>query len=366
MPKLYKPDRPMSPVQQALTVFPFKQLADALNLTRAQINQWARLDRIPKHHVAAVARLTNRDPLVILEYQERKARPWPQSSPQTRMKRSVRSLLEPPQTLPDKIAQGKWGECAPTLVETLTQLDQTFDSYAAAAKAKHAAAKKLGVTYRQINRLCDTYSINPRYPTPEYLKRAEEAGETRKERLHAAALCVMGKYNAVEAAKTINVSARTIFRYIEDTATAHYGLSLVKINKLPASFRAALAHDVENDTYSPVFARILSLWSQKRLKLAPKPTRKSQNSWKRESIPTSLSYLLRYETDIETLSRDKETSTRNLELLFTAYLRPYLISFNDLKDLTLYHHEALADAIDAVETQSYPVSKSEPIIDHDT
>jgi hypothetical protein len=345
MPRTYKPDRPFSPVQQALSTFPFTKWAEIFDLSAATIATWANLDRIPSEHVTKVASLTHREPLEILAYQQDKAKPWPITAPKSK---DLDTLLDTPHDKASKQIHTLWGARIQLLYKTLASLNKEFPDQKSLTEAKVHAAAALNIQVRQLNRLLVTYNVNPTCPEGQTTTAKRQADLNRKTRLHYAARAILGTLDATTAAENANVSARTIYRYVDRTLTAQYGLTLSKLKYLPPSFRAALAHDAENDTQNSIMSLIIGKWQA--LKLQPAPVRRyTHGNWKRVPIPECLIAVLRYEVDVTKVAEDKETDPSNLEWLFTAYLKPLAISFEALKHATLHHHAALADMLEALE-----------------
>jgi hypothetical protein len=364
MPRTYKLVRPNSPVEQCLTVFPFKRLAEVLGLSPMTIRMWAKLDRVPVEHVVQVANLTGRDPLHILAYMAENALPWPSKKGNTK---PLEALAQDNPGKGEKIALTRWGECAHDLVKHLESFNRAFTSFEELAKAKHEAAESLGVSYRQVNRLLVRYQVTPVLETPKHRLDRAAANKNRSTRLNASLACIRRNIPLDQAAAQAEVSARTIYRYLTDLLNP-YEIKLKDLISLPESLRYAIAFDVEQEESPDLTKRLLTFWLRKKLVQVFSEVKREQtetelhnktHTFKRASVPQALRGLASGEITLRDLQVIKETTQPELELWINSYLRMMGFNYREFTSKSRYHHQALSDVVSAFEAQALRVKSKE-------
>jgi transposase-like protein len=347
MPKTLSlpPSRPI-PKPTVRTLVPsVTALAKHIGVTNNAIYRWFKVNRIPGEHIIKVANfydieiahllpLTGSDlssnPNVVLK--ARNTLPT-----LIRVQRGEITLQEARDTLDQSLTGIKlilthWGEDLPKLYDTLCSLDAgliTLDD----------ACTRLGLTKYTVHGIRRKYGF-----APGPVKRTNPLPTlpARKQSARRAALSVIaGEASAVDAARSIGVSSRTLFRHIEALTSHKVG----ELSSWPTVFRQALAYELDKNmmNYAEKWlekAKELNLFIRKAAKYPETPA-----SWKEQPLRRMLIAVLLSELTLNEMASARGADARILESLFTSDLRSIGLTFPEVRDMSLSHHMALAELL---------------------
>lgn len=320
-------------------------LAKHVGLTVNAIYRWVKLNRIPGEHIVKVANfydleivdlmeLTGSDasmnPNVILKSRDTLPTLLKVKDGELTMDQAAEQLGLP--LISIKLILTNWGDKLQLLHDTLVKLEQGDCSL-------DQAALILGVTKYTLHGMRRKYGF-----APGALKRTRPMPTLpkRKEVSRAATLRVLaGHMSAVDAARELGISERTIFRKI-DELSKH---SMQELAHWPQSFRAAYVKEIERVLPSYVekwleIAKENNLFIRKTTKYPETP-----RSWKGESLQRLMIGALLGEASLQEIADSRGADLTILEGLFNAQLVPLGLSVELVRSLPMEHQFALADLL---------------------
>jgi len=320
-------------------------LAKHVNLTVNAIYRWIKVNRIPGEHILKVANFYNVELIDLMELTG------------SELSMAPNTILKPRDTLPTvikvqdgvitmedaaallgvplisvKLIMTHWGDQLKHLYSTLQQLEL-------GAISLDQAALALGLAKYTLHGIRRKYGF-----APGALKRVRPLPTLpkRKEKSRAAALRVIaGHLSAVDAAKEIGVTERTIFRKIEELTTH----KLSDLSHWPKSFRDALVDEIDKGL--PSFAeKWLDIAHKDKLfvrKTTKYPT--TPATWRGEDVRRLMVALFTGEASLTELAESRRAEPSILQGLFDSQLVPYGVSVADVLGLPLSHQFAMADLL---------------------
>lgn len=339
------PNRPIPKPTVRTLVTSVTALAKHIGVTNNAIYRWFKVNRIPGEHVIKVANfydieiadllpLTGSDlsanPNVVMK--SREALPT-----LIRVQRGEITLQQATHMLDHsltglKLVLTHWSEDLPVLYATLCSLDVgeiTLDE----------ACERLNVSKNTIHGIRRKYGFAP---GPVKKTRPSPTLPARKQVARRAALSVIaGEASAVDAAESIGVSSRTLFRHIETMKTHKIG----ELAHWPTVFRQALAYELDKNmkNYAEKWlekAKELNLFIIKAAKYPETP-----RSWKEQTLRRMLIGVLLGELTLNEMAAARGADPGILEGLFTSDLRSIDLTYSEVRELSLSHQMALAELL---------------------
>jgi len=320
-------------------------LARHLKLTTNAIYRWITVNRIPGPHVMGVCNFYGVEVGDILPLT------GSDTSNETTVVLKPRSVLK---TLMDvyqgvitldqavtltgsseislKLILGHWGDELPTLYTTLEQLDQKRIDLDEACRRLKVARYTLHGIRRKYGYAPGPLQSTKTLPTlPVRMDRNKEL----------ALICIAGRSTVKEVARASNVSERTLFRAI-DKVSPH---KLMELVHWPMAFREALVSEIEGKT-PPIVAKWFEFGRSQRFFVdkTPKCTQ-TPESWCSSSLKRLLIGVLIGEGTFEDMAKSRGMDQATLKTLFTGYLTPLGLTFEQVESLPATHHVALAELL---------------------
>lgn len=321
------------------------KLARHLQMTPNGIRRWINVNRIPASQIINVANFYDVELADLMELcssdtkntQVVKLKPRTVLPALLMVKSGAMSLDDAVTTTEQserslKLILIHWGDELHTLYRTLEDLDQDKISL-------ETACIRLKVAKYTLHGLRRKYGYAP---GPIKKSKPETTINARKQILTNAALDVIaGRSAADPMAKTLGVSVRNLFRYIERLTE----YKLVDLAHWPTTFRAAYARELMKNTPKYVekwlkFAKDHQFMVKKQTKYPPTPTK-----WKEQSLKRMLLGILLGEASLEELAEQRGADPGILANLFTSDLRPLDLTFPEVQAMHMDHQLALADLL---------------------
>ena len=327
-----------------LTKTPTK-LARTLKLTPAAIYRWRKVNRIPGSHIIQVANFYNVEVLDLL--------PLTGSDKST----DPNIILKPRDTIPTllnvqkgvitlddaskmlnlpvkslKLILTNWGDQLETLYDTLTRLElgvMSLDQAAAALNIKkytlHGIRRKYGFAPGALKRT---------RPVPTLPKRKQAA-------LEGALDVLAGKASAKDKADELGVSARTIFRKIEEISP----LKIQDLAAFPDTFKRAYAEEIDKKLpfYAEKWMKIAEnskLFIRKSTKYPETP-----QTWRDAPLVRMLVGILLGEAPSNEIAASRGADPAILTGLFNSHLRAYDPTWLEVSAMGFNHQVALAELL---------------------
>lgn len=320
-------------------------LARHCKLTPNGIYRWFKVNRIPAEHIIAVANFYDVEigELLHLTGSDKSASPNPVLKPRNVLQtlvevragnmtlaEAVEKTGQSEKTL--KMVLIHWGEQIGTLYEVMEGLDKGEISL-------DEAAKKMGLAKYTIHGLRRKYGY-----APGAVKRTrpQPTIRLRRVKMQTGALQVIaGRASAEATAREMGVSARNLFRYIEQMTD----LSLTDLSRFPATFRLAYADEIEKKLPKYVqnwlkYAEKLNLYVQKQTKYPKTP-----ENWCEAPLKRLLIGVLLGEGRLEEIAAARGGEPVILEGLFTAELVPLGLTYKEVKGMGMNHQTAPAELL---------------------
>lgn len=320
------------------------------SVTPNAIYGWIKLNRIPGRHLLKIAAFYDID--------------VPMHLAQSESKREAKINHKPRETLPVCIQVQKgeltieeaakklgiharavqliitnWGDQLPLLLETLTKLD-------AGEWSLDQAAAALQVTKFNIHALRKKYGFKP---APRKKAEPRPIVQRRQTARSVALDAIAGKITLAEVETTCNLSWRTIHRAI---AKLSPDLSLIDLTHWPKSLRQAYAEEIARDL--PKLSR--NLWKYAELtgislKKWPKYPEPPQE-WRLANVKTMMIHVLLGNETTKSIAEKRGADPEILEALFTSDLRPLNLTWEEVKEASIFTQAALAEVLIAIDQAS--------------
>ena len=320
-------------------------LARHLKLTTNAIYRWITVNRIPGPHVMGVCNFYGVEVGDILPLT------GSDTSNETTVVLKPRSVLK---TLMDvyqgvitldqavtltgsseislKLILGHWGDELPTLYTTLEQLDQKRIDL-------DEACKRLKVAKYTMHGIRRKYGYAP---GPLQSTKALPTLPVRMDRNKELALaCIAGRRTVKDAARASSVSERTLFRAIEKVTTH----KLTELTHWPVTFREALVSEIKGEA-PPIVSKWFEFGHSNRFFVGKAPKCiQTPESWASSGLKRLLIGFLMGESTLENMAESKGMDQATLKALFTGYLTPLDLTFEQVESLPATHHVALAELL---------------------
>jgi len=299
-------------------------------------------------------------PLALIEYSERKKKPW-----------YFKSAKEKPNSLETLVKLHKeeitLGEAflqtsiAPrTLKQTLTLwgprielLKQTLESQ----ETKDVKAARLDISVRQLNRLLHTYLVPKAHVELPYSLNRKQARAKWGVRRSQALRVLRGDSTVVAAAQAIDLSERQMHRWMDKTLKGQFDLGLQVLRALPKCFRYALATEIETE-HAAAAAHLIGYWREHSLKSHKMP--ETSEAWARADTRRCLIGLFLGEVTFDVLCAARETPKKQLASLLTSNLVPLGVSWEQAGAFSVHHQETLAEILNALDKPEAKPKKNLP------
>lgn len=328
----------------------YEGVARVTNSQISTVQRWRLEDRFPAKHIAAISEAAAVAPMTLLGYSQKyQNRYHPNKKSLSLLDQVEEAHNYPKKSTPRRIKQlvTLWGGKIPTLRKVFKSLTAPHDGQKAYGETVRECATTLGVGTKRVYSLMKEFGIK-RQQFESSKVREEKKSDVmyRNQRAFNECLTVIkGTKTGQQAADSLNVSVRTVWRGVEEMLRPLDPLKKTTkrdLMRYPLDFRLAVAYDVSSHSKDWASSKLKKIYDENPPKNLPY---KAPDDLVHASYHDKLIAVMMSETSMRILHAMTGVQEDRIEDAFDGTLTTFGLTWAEVSEWSQFHQAVLASII---------------------